>query len=103
MPLAARVEKFPHERLYLNFIQILEQSLYAINQECNDELLVRLELVGLSVVLVNRTLDDLTALYCADHLLKNQPLELEAAHMAIISHHCEYVSYHQEIKVFIED
>jgi hypothetical protein len=59
--------------------------------------------MGLPVILIYRALNNGTVLNSANHLLQYQGLKLESTHVAIISHHCEYVSYHQEIKVFIED
>ena len=53
MPLHASVEQFDNESLDLDFVQVLEQGLNAVDQELDHELLVRFELMRLSVVLVD--------------------------------------------------
>ena len=103
MPLHASVEQFDNECLDLDFVQILEQGLNAVDQKLDHELLVRFELVRLPVVLVDWRLQDGWRLYYLDQLLKEEALQLEATHVAIVCHHCQDITDHQKVKVLVED
>ena len=88
------IEEVPDEGLDLNLVQVRKQRLDAINQERYDKVLVRTELVWLSIILIDSLHDNGAVLYCADQLLEDEPLELEATDMTVICHDCEDVSHY---------
>ena len=100
----ACVEKFPHEGLNLHLVKVGEESLDAVDEEADDEVLVGWEAMRGPVFLVDRPLDDdASGFHGLQHLLEDQALKFEAADMTIVGHDCEDVTDDQEVEVLIED
>lgn len=85
-PVQAEVEEVKHEGLYLNLVQILEKFSYAINQQCNREILVRRELVSLLVLVDEEGIHSNVGGLCnLNELLKNLSLKFKATHVTVVS------------------
>lgn len=89
------VEQVQYESLYLHFVQIREQTVDAINEKVDDELFVVRELVFLTLVNIDLSLDNVSAFNYLDQLLDDHALQFEPTHMSVIGHHCEDVSDYQ--------
>jgi hypothetical protein len=81
------IEKIEHKGLNLHLVKVGEQTLYAIYQQINGELLV----IGVGMGLLSSGLDlalDKLGLYHLYQLLQDLALELEATHVSVVCHHC---------------
>jgi hypothetical protein len=74
LPAGAAIEQFPNKRLNLHFVQVLKQSLNAIDKKSDHKFFVGAELMGLPTVLIDGPLNNSATLHSANHLLQDKAL-----------------------------
>lgn len=102
-PVMTVVKEVQHEGLYLHLVQVWEEHVDAVDQQLDGEFLILSIAVLLPIFSVDLAEKYAWAVDYLKHLLEDLSLELEARHMAIVSHHCEDVLDYQHVEVLVED
>ena len=103
LPVVAVVEQVYYKRLYLNTVQVGEQSVDAINEKIDNKLLIGWELVRLSILIVDVAKYDVVTLDNSNELLQNSALQFESSHVSIVCHDRHQITYDMKVEVLIED
>ena len=103
LPVVAVVEQVYYKRLYLNTVQVGEQSVDAIDEKIDYKLLIGWELVRLSVLIVDVAEYDVVTLDNSNELLQNSALQFESSHVSVVCHDRHQITYDMKVEVLIED